>query len=171
MAVKGLKNLLDNRRTIARKKDGAAISGKDVTRGETEGYLEKQGLDPDEIQGGMDETMGIEIIPAGQNRETFKESVSRLRNVFVDVNENAKRVEKGEPASLDENDAFRIVARTVMSRHPLFKDGSGGLNVAVKSNQISERSSSYTVLNALVSITPAWEKSPSSTGGKTPCSN
>ena len=73
----------------------------------------------------MDEVMGIEIIPAVQSRETFRESVSRLRNVFVDVNENAKRLEKGELTLLDENDAFRIVARTVMTKHPLFKGGSG----------------------------------------------
>ena len=156
MAVKGLKNLLDNRRLSARKKDGAVISGKDVTRDEIEGYLEEQGLDPDELQGAMDETMGVEIIPAVQNRETFRESVSRLRNVFVDVNENAKRVEKGELTLLDENDAFGIVARTVMSKHPLFMDGSGGLNVDAESNRISERSSSYTVLNAVVSITQAY---------------
>ena len=156
MAIKGLKSLLDNRRMSARKKDGAAISGKDVTRDKIEGYLEEQGLDPDELQGAMDETMGVEIIPAVQNRETFRESVSRLRNVFVDVNENAKRVEKGELTLLDENDAFGIVARTVMSKHPLFMDGSGGLNVDAESNRISERSSSYAVLNALVSITQAY---------------
>ena len=156
MAIKGLKDLLDNGRLSARKKDGTAIVGKDVTRDEIEGYFEEQGLDPNELQSTMDEVMGVEIIPAVQTRETFRESVSRLRNVFVDVNENAKRLEKGELTLLDENDAFRIVARTVMTKHPLFKDGGGGLNVDTKSNQIPERSPNYTVLNALVSIAQAY---------------
>ena len=156
MAIKGLKDLLDNGRLSARKKDGTAITGKDMTRDEIEGYFEERGLDPDKLQGAMDEVMGVEIIPAVQNQETFRESVSRLRNVFVDVNENAKRLEKGELTLLDENDAFRIVARTVMTKHLLFKDGSGGLNVDTKSNQISETSPNYTVLNALVLITQAY---------------
>ena len=156
MAIKGLKDLLDNGRLSARKKDGTAIAGKDMTRDEIEGYFEERGLDPDKLQGAMDEVMGVEIIPAVQNQETFRESVSRLRNVFVDVNENAKRLEKGEFTLLDENDAFRIVARTVMTKHPLFKDGSYGLNVDTKRNQISERTRYYTVLNAIVSITQAY---------------
>ena len=156
MAIKGLKDLLDNGRLSARKRDGTSIAGKDMTRDEIEGYFEERGLDPDRLQGSMDEVMGVEIIPAVQNQETFRESVSRLRNVFVDVNENAKRLEKGELTLLDENDAFRIVARTVMTKHPLFKGGSDGLNVDTKSNQISERSLNYTVLNALVSIAQAY---------------
>ena len=156
MAIKGLKDLLDNGRLSARKRDGTSIAGKDMTQDEIEGYFEERGLDPDKLQGAMDEVMGVEIIPAVQNQETFRESVSRLRNVFVDVNENAKRLEKGELTLLDENDAFRIVARTIMTKHPLFKDGSGGLNVDIKRHQISERDPHYTVLNAIVSITQAY---------------
>ena len=151
MAIKGLKELLDNGRLSARKRDGSPIIGRDVTRDEIEGYHEKMGLDPDRLQSAMDEVIGVEIIPAVQDRETFGEAVSRLRNIFVDVNENAKRLEKGELTLLDENEGFRIVARTVMTNHRLFKSGDG-LNVETKTNQISETSSSYTTLNALVSI-------------------
>ena len=62
------------------------------------------------------------------------------------------RLEKGELALLDENNGFRIVARTVMTKHELFKGYAGGLNVDTKSNQLSERSQEYTVLNTIVSI-------------------
>ena len=151
MAIKGLKELLDNGRLSARKKDGSIIVGRDVTRDELEEYYENVEFDPDRLQSAMDEVIGVEIIPAVQDKETFKQAVSRLRNVFVDVNENAKRLEKGELTLLDENDGFRIVARTVMTNHRLF-EGSDGLNVETKANQISEASSSYTTLNALVSI-------------------
>ena len=154
MAIKGLQGLLDDGRLSPKKRDGSLISGKDVTREEIEGYYEKRQLDPNRLQNVMDEVMGVEIIPAVQIRETFKEAVSRLRNVFVDVNENAKRLEKSELTLLEENDGFRIVARTVMTKHKLFTDMSGSLrNVDTKSNQISERSDNYTTLNALVSIT------------------
>ena len=154
MAIKGLKELLDNGRIGPKKRDGSPISGKDVTREEIEGYYEERGLDFNRLQDAMNEAMGVDIIPAVQNRETFREAVSRLRNVFVDVNENAKRLEKGELTLLEENDGFRIVARTVMTKHKLFKGPLGSpLNVDTKGNQISERSESYTTLNALVSIT------------------
>ncbi len=156
MAIKGLKDLLDNGRLSSKKKDGTTIAGKDVTRDEIEGYFEERGLAFNKLQGAMEEVMGVEIIPAVQDRETFRESVSRLRNVFVDVNENAKRLEKGELTLLEENDAFRIVARTVMTKHPLFKGKPHELNVDTKSNQISEKSQNYTILNALVSIARAY---------------
>ena len=126
MAIKGLKELLDNGRLSAKHKNGTTISGKNITREEIEGYFEGQDLDPNKLQNSMDEVIGIEIIPAVQNRETFRESVSRLRNVFVDVNENAKRLEKGELTLLDENNGFRIVARTVMTKHRLFRGALAG---------------------------------------------
>ncbi len=157
MAIKGLKDLLDNGRLSPKRRDGSPISGKDVMREEIEGYYEKRSLDLNRLQSAMDELIGVEIIPAVQDRETFGEAVSRLRNVFVDVNENAKRLEKGELVLLEENDGFRIVARTVMIKHKLFKGPFGlSLNVDTKRNQISEGSKSYTTLNALVSITEGY---------------
>ena len=154
MAIKGLKDLLDNGRLSPKKRDGSPISGKDVTREEIEGYYEERDIDLNRLQSTMNEVMGVEIIPAVQDRETFGEAVSRLRNVFVDVNENAKRLEKGELTLLEENDGFRIVARTVMTKHKMFKGSFGlSLNVDTKSNQISEGSESYTTLSTLVSIT------------------
>lgn len=157
MAIKGLKELLDNGRLSLKKKDGSSVSGKDKTREEIEGYYEERGLELYRLQNAMDEIMGVEIIPAVQDRETFDDAVSRLRNVFVDVNETAKRLEKGRLALLDENNGFRIVARTVMTRHKLFKGSFGSsLNVDTESNQLSESSESYTTLNALVSITESY---------------
>ena len=43
MAIKGLKDLLDNGRLSARKEDGTTITGKDVTRDEIEGILRGTG--------------------------------------------------------------------------------------------------------------------------------
>ena len=123
MAIKGLQELLDGRLN-AKKKDGSPLSRKSVSRDE----VEMQNIASEPWQRGMnslhdvlDEVMGVEILPAVQVNDTYEKAVSRLRNIFVDVNENAKRLEKGEISLLDENDGFRIVARTLMVRHPIFK--------------------------------------------------
>ncbi len=150
MAIKGLKDLLDGR-IYDKKKDGST-TGKSITSEEIERYYEESGFDIDKLQRIMDdEIIGIEVIPAVQIKETFEEAVSRLRNVFVDVNENAKKLESGELSMLDENDGFRIVARTLMTKHQLFIRGDQ-LRVDTKSNQISEKSDYYTTLNTIVNI-------------------
>lgn len=150
MAIKGLKDLLDGRLN-AKRKDGS-IAGKSITREEIKKHHDESGFDSDEFQEMLNnEIIGVEVIPAVQTDETYEEAVARLRNVFVDVNENAKRLEKGELSMLDENDGFRIVARTLMTKHQLFK-GKNELRVETKSNQISEKSEDYTTLNTIVNI-------------------
>lgn len=150
MAIRGLKELLEGRLT-AKKKDGESIGGKSKTREEIEEHYKEHYQNPDieinRLQGMLNEIIGVEIIPAVQTNETYKEAVSRLRNVFVDVNENAKRLERGELSLLDENNGFRIVARTLMIKHPLLKN-----RVDTKSNQLSENSEDYTTLSTIVNI-------------------
>ena len=156
LAIKGLKEILHNGRLTAKNKDGTIVLRKDITREEIERYLEDQNIESSKLQGAMDEIIGIEIIPAVQHRETFDNSVSRLRNVFVDVNENAKRLTPGQLSMLDENNGFRIVARTIMIRHQLFKGHDNVLNVDTTNNQLREKSTHYTSLKFLVSITEAY---------------
>ena len=151
MAIRGLKELLLERHLDAKKKDGTSIAGKSKTREEIAKHYEENYENPEleinRLQGMMNEVIGVEIIPAVQTNETYKEAVSRLRNVFVDVNENAKRLEKGQLSMLDENNGFRIVARTLMTKHPLLKN-----RVDTKSNQLSENSEDYTTLSTVVNI-------------------
>lgn len=156
LAIKGLKEILHNGRLPAKKRDGTAVLRKDITREEIEFYLEEQNIDASKLQGVMDENIGVEIIPAVQHRETFKDSISRIRNVFVNVNENAKRLTQSQLSMLDENNGFRIVARTLMVRHRLFKGFDNELNVDTTRSQLPEKSSSYTSLKTLVSITEAY---------------
>ncbi len=94
MAIKGLKELLDNGRLGAKSTEGTAIPGTDVTKDELEGCCEKEGLDPNRLLKSMDEDMGVEIVPAVQDRETFEEAARRLRVLFFDVNERGGHPEK-----------------------------------------------------------------------------
>ena len=154
MAIKGLHELLDGR-LYAKKQDGSPLSKQSVSRDEVEIHtiasesLAERGRIP--LQDLLDEVMGVEILPAVQLNDTYEKAVSRLRNIFVDVNENAKRLEKGESSLLDENDGFRIIARTLMVTHPIFKKDQK-LRVDTKRDQLAETSEDYTTLTTVVRI-------------------
>lgn len=105
----------------------------------------------------MDERIGIEIMPAVINGETLAHARRRLRQIFVDVNENAKRLTSSELAQLDEHHGFRLVARELMSRHALLRnatnpDGVTFGRVHTKNQTLSEKSPSYTTLHHLSTI-------------------
>ena len=108
------------------------------------------------LQRVMDERIGIEIVPAVRNGETFDDALRRLRQLFVDVNEHAKTLTNSELAQLDENNGFRIVARRLLG-HPLLRsatdpDGVPFARVHTKNQTLSENSPSYTTLHALSTI-------------------
>ncbi len=161
MAIKGLHSLLDGR-LEAKRKDGTSIPKKAITSEDIEKYYEENGerfgLDINSFQGLLDEVMGIEIIPAVQDNELFAEATSRLRNIFVDINENARRLEKGELTLLDENDGFRIVSRIILTTHSLFGSGNQ-LRVNTKTSNVTETSEDYTTLNTIVEISKEYLKS------------
>ena len=154
MAIKGLQELLDGRLN-AKKKDGSPLSGQSVSRDEVEiqniasAPWSERGMRS--LHDVLNEVMGVEILPAVQINDTYEKAVSRLRNIFVDVNENAKSLEKGEISLLDENDGFRIVARTLMVRHPIFRKDQE-LRVDMKRDQVAKTSEDYTTLTTIVRI-------------------
>lgn len=160
MAIKGLKELLDGRLN-AKKKDGSPIPRKSMSRDEVEEHnlvsrtLPGYSIDP--LQNALSETIGVEILPAVLIDDTYEEAVSRLRNIFVDVNENAKRLEKGELSLLDENDGFRVVARTLMVTHPIFRQHQD-LRVDPRREQLAETSEDYTTLATIVRVAEEYLK-------------
>lgn len=156
LAIKGLKEILHNGRLPAKNTDGTVKQKKDITREDIEYYLEEKNADSSKLQGVMDEIVGIEIIPAVQHKETFADSLLRLSNVFVDVNETAKRPTPSQLSMLDDNNGFRIVARETMVRHQLFKGHNNEFNVDSNTPQLSEKSPKYTSLESLASISETY---------------
>ena len=160
MAIKGLTRLLEGR-LEARDQYGRTNPRNALVREEVEFNLfaspdkDRYGLEIANLDNLLDEVMGIEIIPAVQRNETYGEGVSRLRNIFVDVNENARRLEKGELTLLDENQGFRIVARTLLTKHELLRTGEI-LRVNARTPNLSVRAHEYTTLAALVEIAEAY---------------
>lgn len=155
MAIRGLKELIDGR-LEAKQQNGEPIKGHAVTRDEIEKYYSENGarlgIEVRDLEGLLNEQIGVEIIPAVQQGENYGEAISRLRNIFVDVNENAKKLGTGEIVLLDEINGFRIVARTVLTNHPLFGSGDE-LRVNTKLNNVSEKSDNFTTLSTLVEVT------------------
>lgn len=105
----------------------------------------------------MDERIGVEIVPAVREEESYGDALRRLRQMFVDVNENAKVLTKSELAQLDETNGFRVVSRRLLAQHDLLKDGtaSGGQErrkVETTKTNLSERSDCYTTLHTLAEV-------------------
>lgn len=158
MAIMGLKEFLDKGRLIALTQDGNPKKSPVITREDVIGEVcqktgEDEGTVHERLQRVMDEDhIGIEIIPAVVCNEKYSEALLRLRGVFVDVNENAKKPTRGESIMLDESNGFRIAARRVMVTHPLLKGGK----VEQKQGQLRESSPAYTTLEAIVEIAKSY---------------
>ena len=142
MAIQGLHTLLNEGKLYTRNSYGAQRS-----KFESTDELADQGFDTQQMQSLMAEKIGIEIVPAVLKNETAEEALQRLRSIFVHVNQNAKRLEKGELAQLDEDDGFAIVARRVVSKHLLLK-----VHVRMKGGQLPASSPCYTTMETVVSI-------------------
>lgn len=154
MAILGLNTFLTEGKLSFKDIDGGVRSKPPISRDMLlEEVRLRTGQDPIQLDNYltdlMSERIGIEIIPAVAKGETYDESRFRLRRIFVDVNEHAKPLTKGELIQLDEDDGFRIVARSVMVDHELLKKGEA---VEQKKPSLPESSNHYTTLQALVEI-------------------
>ena len=154
MAIQGLKDLLAGRLT-AKDRDGVPSPKKTVSREEVEADIEGSagGLMPGGLGELMYEMVGVEVLPAVQSGETKLEALQRLRRVFVDVNEKARGLEKGDLILLDEDHGFRILARALMTGHPLFRAANKGEErVEFRRPNLSTKSQQYTTLPAIVEM-------------------
>ena len=158
MAILGLKELLTKGQLFALDSNGRPKRKPIVTRDDVIQYIHKESSeDEGEIHSRLEtlmfERIGIEIIPAVTTGESYREALFRLRRIFVDVNENAKKLTRGEIAQLDESNGFRVTARRLMVSHLLLKG-----RVDQKATQLSESSENYTTLQSLVEITKNYLK-------------
>ena len=164
MAIRGLRELIQDGQLPARDKLGKVKSVGGLSRDD---IIQQTGEDKVEaherLQRLMNERIGIEIIPAIRRDESEEEGRLRLRQMFVDVNEHAKPLSKGELTQLDESNGYRVVARRLVVDHPLLSSGPlpGGEErpkVEFVKTQLSEGSDRYTTLDAMVEIVRAYLK-------------
>ncbi|HAC63415.1 MAG TPA: hypothetical protein DCF68_07710, partial [Cyanothece sp. UBA12306] len=114
--------------------------------------IREYGIDAANLQKLSQEKIGIEIIPAVVQGETYEQARRRVRSVFVHVNRMAISLSKGQLVLLNEDDGFAIVARRIAISHPLFKDRDDDdwhPRVNWDSATISSKSTVLTTLQAL----------------------
>lgn len=154
MAIRGLRDLLSDRRLERKNPNGSVRAGKGITLDsvieEREMHSESKSEDAEAaIQSLMKESIGIEIIPAVLKNETERMALRRLRNIFVHVNLTAKPLTTGTLTQLDEDNGFAIVARRVMVKHALLKTKG---RVLIGQGQVKDSSFEYTTLETLVTL-------------------
>ena len=155
MAIHGLQTLIDEKELPALNQTGKPKKHDkinlqriaDIIRQQSGKKLSDENETIAHLQGIMSEKIGVEIIPAVLEQENIAEAKFRLRNVFVDVNENAKKPTTGDSILLDETNGFRMVARFAMGAHSLLKD-----RVGTQTSSLSESSNDYTTLETLEKI-------------------
>ncbi len=147
MGIRGVKELLDTGKITY--KDKAGNQKKDEFE-KREFLIEKLQTRSTALSKILDETISIEFIPAILQGETREQARIRLRNYFVDINKYAKKIQKGDEASLDELDGYKIVGRSVGFKHPIF--GSKEKNRINRTDQSIPKTSNYITTGFAISI-------------------
>ncbi|MEA5533155.1 DGQHR domain-containing protein [Crocosphaera sp. XPORK-15E] len=114
--------------------------------------IEEYHLDVASLQSLSQEKIGIEIIPAVIQGETYEEARRRVRSIFVHVNRMAISLSKGQLVLLNEDDGFAIISRRLAITHSLLKDRDEhdwNPRVNWDSATISNKSTVLTTLQAL----------------------
>ena len=162
MAILGLRDLIQTGKLHALDEKRNPRKGGSLSREEIVEYLENRTGQSradihERLQHLMDERIGIEIVPAVCRGEIYSEALRRLRQLFVDVNEHAKKLTSSELVQLDENNGYRVVCRRLLAEHDLLRstdtpDGERRPKVDTTKTTLSDGSDCYTNLNTLAEI-------------------
>lgn len=167
MAILGLREIvqtgqlhaLDEKRNPKR---GGGLSREDIVEHIHSSTGESHTAIHERLQHLMDERIGVEVIPAVRMEENLDEALRRLRQMFVDVNEHAKRLSRSELAQLDETNGYRVVSRRLLADHTLLHsspaDGEERIKVDTARTNLPEGSNCYTTLDTLAEIVRSYLK-------------
>jgi hypothetical protein len=148
LGIKGLHELLNSGRLYGKKADGS--QNKSVK--EKDQLMLQYGLEDKDVSGLLDETIGVEFIPAVIAGETLEEASMRIRSIFVHVNKTAQPPTKGENAILDDDDGFALVAKNLAFNNALFKDLHDGDRINWKTNALPSGSKWLTSAVTLIQM-------------------
>jgi hypothetical protein len=88
----------------------------------------------------LNESMGVEFIPAVMEGETRDEARVRIRSIFEHINLTARPLTLGEAYTVSESDGFAIVSRHIGLSHPLFRKDRSGDRVNWKTSGLPAKS-------------------------------
>jgi len=154
MAVQGLMELIKSGSIPRLKKDKKPMKDGLIT---VDNLVKEYGISRSEIQALAEERIGIELITGVMAGESREEARRRVRSIFVHVNRMAAPLTQGQLDTLNEDDGFAIVARTVATRHPYLKGGDDNeRRVEWDQANLSERSTPITTLKTLHEMAKAF---------------
>jgi len=113
LSFKGLQELLDNPNLELNKKNKEGIDTKKNTI-----KLSEYELNSSDIDQIFNQEVGVEFIPGVVLGETFDESIERMRNLFIDYNDNQKPMGKATLTQL-KSEFYSQVAKEAYKKHPL----------------------------------------------------
>lgn len=148
IGISGLKELMEKGKLWAKKADGTAAK----TFKKKDKLMSEFNVSQSDVDGILDESMGIEFIPAVIKGETMVDARRRVRSVFVHVNKTAQPPTKGEIAILDEDNGFAIVAKAVAFSNKLFKKDEPGDRINWKTNALPRNSKWLTTSVTLIEM-------------------
>lgn len=162
MAILGLRDLIQKGQLNELDERGRLKKGKILRRDDIVDYIhsgtgESQSDIHERLQHLMDERIGVEIVPAVCAGEGYLDALRRLRQMFVDVNENAKVLKPSELVQLDETNGYRVVSRRLIAEHDLLRssvtaEGEERVKVDITRTTLPENSDCYTTLKTLADI-------------------
>ena len=159
MAILGLRDLIQSGHLPTydenRNPKKGGLSREDIIEHIHHGTGESSAAIHERLQHLMDERIGIEIVPAVCMEETYDNALRRLRQMFVDVNENAKPLSRSELSLLDESNGYRVVARRLIAKHGLLGNSiatDGKPKVDTTRTNLPESSNCFTTLDTLTEI-------------------
>ncbi len=157
MGIQGLMELLKTG-TLPKYNKNKKTIGSPITMEDLE---ERFNIQSGYLQNLAKEKIGIEFIPAVAPGETREEARRRVRSIFVHVNLTAVRLSKGQLASLNEDNGFAIVARTVAVTHSLLKKKEGREDrVNFESATVAAKATVLTTLQAIQDMCERYLESP-----------
>jgi DGQHR domain-containing protein len=147
IGIKGIKDVRDNPMGLEIKNKFGKATSKNYSQEE---FMEIVHLNIEDLQSLLNESMGVEYIPAVIAGETREEASRRIRSVFISINSYAKKTDKGENILLDETDGYAIIARKAGLYHNLFNGSRGNNRVNWKNTSIpKKRTNWYTTLQTI----------------------
>jgi hypothetical protein len=148
IGIKGIEELMIKGELLEKKADGSPGS----KRRKKDDLMKLYHVDDVDVADILDETMGIEFIPAVLQGETREEARIRVRSVFVHVNKTAQPPTKGEIAILDEDNGFAIVAKRLAFNHSIFRKDSPGDRINWKTNALPSGSNWLTSSTTIITM-------------------
>lgn len=88
----------------------------------------------------LNESMGVEFIPAVMQGETREDARVRIRRIFEAINLTAQPLSLGEAYTMSESDGFAIVGRHLGFSHSLFKKDRAGDRINWKTSGLPAKS-------------------------------